>query len=124
LSILIVDDDEDLRLLARKALERADYRVLEARDGIEGLEMAAKCQPDLLLLDLNMPGMDGLEVLRRLRESETSQALPVLVLTAQGDEEGIRRSFATGATDFLAKPFTAGLEARVRSNVARVKDVP
>jgi CheY-like chemotaxis protein/phosphoribosyl 1,2-cyclic phosphodiesterase len=116
LLILIVDDDEDLRLLARKALLRAGHRVIEATNGADGLELVAAQCPDLMVLDLSMPDLDGFEVLRRLRASEAGRAIPVIVLTAHGDEESARGSFELGATDFLAKPFTAPqLDARVRS---------
>jgi DNA-binding response OmpR family regulator len=116
LLILIVDDDEDLRIFAREVLVRAGHRVLEAANGIDGLALVAKTPPDLLMLDLKMPDMDGLEVLRRLRSNDSSHSLPVIVLTAHGDEASARRSFELGATDFLAKPFTPPqLDARVRS---------
>ena len=116
LLVLIVDDDEDLRILARKALVRAGHRVLEASNGIEGLELVAAQRPDLLMLDLSMPEVDGFEVLRRLRSGDDGRPLPVIVLTAHGDEESVRASFELGATDFLGKPFTPPqLDARVRS---------
>jgi CheY-like chemotaxis protein len=120
LLILIVDDDEDLRILARTVLLRSGHRVLEASNGAEGLEMIAKKRPDLLMLDLNMPEVDGWEVLRRLRSSDAGRLLPVIVLTAHGDEQSVRRSFELGANDFLAKPFTPPqLDARVGSCFAR-----
>jgi CheY-like chemotaxis protein/phosphoribosyl 1,2-cyclic phosphodiesterase len=116
LRILIVDDDEDLRILARKALVRAGHKVREAESGEEGLALVDSWLPQLLLLDLNMPGMDGYEVLRRLRSRDAGRTLPVIVLTAMGDEESARNSFQLGATDFLAKPFSAPqLDSRVRS---------
>jgi DNA-binding response OmpR family regulator len=114
--VLVVDDDEDLRILARKALMRTGHRVLEAETGHEGMALAENERPDLLLLDLNMPPPDGFELLRMLRSREETRTLPVIVLTAMGDEESARKSFELGATDFLAKPFTAPqLDARVRS---------
>lgn len=114
--ILIVDDDEDLRILARKALTKAGHRVIEAEGGAEGLRMVEEQRPDLIVLDLLMPAPDGFEVLRALRSSEATRLLPVVVLTAHGDEEGARRSFELGATDFVAKPFTPPqLDARVRA---------
>jgi CheY-like chemotaxis protein/phosphoribosyl 1,2-cyclic phosphodiesterase len=116
LLILVADDDEDLRVLARKALKRGGHSVIEAANGAEALEQIALRHPDLLVLDLNMPGMDGFEVLRRLREAGGADSLPVIVLTAHGDEASAQSSFALGATDFLAKPFTPPqLDARVRS---------
>ena len=98
LSILIVDDDEDLRVLARKILSKAGHRVLEAADGEAGLSMIENQHPDLVLLDLNMPAPNGYEVLQILRSRPATRLLPVVVLTAQGDEESVRRSFDTGAT--------------------------
>ena len=116
LLVLIVDDDEDLRILASRALTRAGHRVFEAAHGEEGLRLVASLHPDLVVLDLSMPGIDGFEVLRRLRADEATSTLPVIVLTAHGEEESARASFELGATDFLAKPFTPPqLDARVRS---------
>jgi CheY-like chemotaxis protein/phosphoribosyl 1,2-cyclic phosphodiesterase len=116
LLVLIVDDDEDLRILARKALMHAGHTVLEAGGGEEGLKLIELHKPDLLLLDLIMPGMDGFEVLRQLRARETGRPLPVIVLTARGDEESARSSFKVGATDFLIKPFSPPqLDVRVRA---------
>ena len=116
LLVLVVDDDEDLRVLVRKSLTRAGHRVIEADNGIEGLELIGNQTPDLVVLDLNMPDVDGFEVLRRIRANEANRALPVIVLTAQGDEESAKQSFERGATDFLPKPFTPPqLDARVRS---------
>ena len=116
LLILVVDDDEDLRVLARKALVRAGHMVVEAESGEEGLRLLDIHKPQLILLDLNMPDMDGFEVLKELRSREAGRTLPVIVLTALGDEESARTSFQAGATDFLAKPFTPPqLDARVRA---------
>jgi len=119
---LIVDDDEDLRVLARKVLTKAGYEVIEAEDGAEGLRLIESREPDLVLLDLNMPGMDGYEVLARIRGNEATRELPVIVLTAQGDEESARRSFEQGATDFLPKPFSPPqLDARLQSSFTRAR---
>jgi CheY-like chemotaxis protein/phosphoribosyl 1,2-cyclic phosphodiesterase len=120
--VMVIDDDEDLRVLARKALTRAGHLVREASNGEDALNLlqTGGRTPDLILLDLNMPGMDGFEVLRRLRANPATSGIPVVVLTAHGDEESARNSFDVGATDFLAKPFTPPqLDARVRSCVAR-----
>ena len=114
--VLVVDDDEDLRIYAREALIRAGHRVLEASNGPAGIELIQTTPPDLVMLDLKMPDFDGFEVLRRVRSTEIGQLLPIIVLTAHGDEEMARNSFALGATDYLAKPFTPPqLHARVRS---------
>jgi DNA-binding response OmpR family regulator len=95
---------------------RGGHRVIESGGGVEGLEMIASQRPDLIVLDLNMPDLDGFEVLRRMRADKTMPSIPVIVLTAHGDEGSARDSFELGATDFLAKPFTPPqLDARVRS---------
>ena len=120
LRILVVDDDEDLRLLAGRVLKQSGHVVTEAPGGAEALEIIAKQLPDLILLDLNMPPPDGMEVLRILRSRPETATLPVVVLTAMGDECSTRMSFDVGATDFLAKPFTPPqLDARVRTSFAR-----
>jgi len=116
LRILVVDDDEDLRILARKALVRGGHVVMEASGGADALQLIERQAPDLVLLDLLMPPPDGFEVLRILRLREPTRSLPVIVLTARGDEESATASFELGATDYLNKPFTAPqLDARVRS---------
>jgi CheY-like chemotaxis protein len=105
LSVLVVDDDGNVHLLAEAALGR-DYTVLTAEDGEEGLSMVESNQPDMVVLDLNMPVLDGLTVLKRLRANPRLSELPILVLTASGDESSTRVAFEAGATDYLTKPFT------------------
>ena len=118
--ILIVDDDEDLRILAGKTLARGGNAIVEAGGGQEAMQMIRSSKPDLVLLDLLMPPPDGLEVLRWMREDLQARAIPVLVLTAQGDEDSVRACFELGATDYLVKPFTTPqLDVRVRSILAR-----
>ncbi len=125
LRVLIVDDDANLRLLAGSALTRGGYSVLEAADGEEGLQMIEESKPDLVVLDLNMPKVDGFGVLSRLRSQPQTLRLPVLILTAQGDENSTRAGFAAGATDYLAKPFTIPqLTSRVRACFARAAADP
>lgn len=120
LKILIVDDDEDLRLLACVALKKSGHDVSEAPGGAEALAMIERNPPDLLVLDLMMPPPDGIEVLRTLRSRPQTASLPVIILTAKGDEASTRLSFDVGATDFLSKPFTPPqLDARVRTCFAR-----
>jgi len=120
--ILIVDDDEDLRILASKILAGAGNVILEARGGKEAMQLIESEKPDLVLLDLLMAAPDGFEVLRWIREGAETREVPVLVLTAQGDEASVRTCFELGATDYLVKPFTAPqLDVRVRSSLARIK---
>lgn len=119
LRVLMVDDDANVRLLAQAALGK-DFEVVEAEDGHDCLDELRKSIPDLMVLDLNMPNMGGLEVLEKLRAQPSFSALPVLVLTASGDEESTRAGFAAGATDYLTKPFTIPqLMTRVRACLAR-----
>jgi CheY-like chemotaxis protein/phosphoribosyl 1,2-cyclic phosphodiesterase len=119
-TVLIVDDDLNIHLLAEAALTK-DYNVLTAVDGEECLEAIRNSLPDMVVLDLNMPVMDGLSVLKQLRQDMNLSSLPVLVLTASGDEESTRAAFEAGATDYLTKPFTIPqLTTRVTTCFARV----
>ena len=123
LRVLIVDDDDDLRVLACRALEKAGYKVSEASGGEEALAIIAKNKPDLVLLDLAMPAPNGIDVLRILRSNSEFASLPVIVMTAFGDEVTTRESFEAGATDFVSKPFTPPqLNVRVRTCFARAAD--
>ncbi len=116
LCVLVVDDDPNLRLLAESALSRDGYQVLQAENGEQALEYARSARPDLVLLDVNMPGMDGITVLKRLRAEERTRSTPVLMLTVDGNEPATRAAFDAGANDYLAKPFTIPqLNARVRT---------
>src|ERR1700712_2581129 len=118
-TVLVVDDDMNIHLLAEAALSR-DYNVLIAEDGEECLKMVGDSVPDMIVLDLNMPKMDGLTVLKKLREDLKLANLPVLVLTASGDEQSTRGAFEAGASDYLVKPFTIPqLTTRVTTCFAR-----
>jgi two-component system phosphate regulon response regulator PhoB len=105
-TILVVDDDEDIRSLLRAMLERGAHRVLEAADGEEALEMIARALPDLVLLDLHMPYLDGPEVCRRVKADPATRDLPVLMLTAAVQDENRRRCLDAGADGYLTKPFS------------------
>lgn len=113
--VLVVDDDFATRLLAAEALLAAGYAPLEAEDGREALEHFDRSSPDAVLLDINMPGLDGYEVCRRIRMRPGGAATSVLVMTASDDVDAVQRAFAAGATDFLTKPLNLPLLAhRVR----------
>ncbi len=120
-TLLVVEDERPLAETLRFNLELEGYRVRTAEDGIEGLSMARALQPDLVLLDLMLPRMDGLDVLRGIRE--TSQA-PVLLLTARTSEADRVKGLDLGADDYITKPFSlAELKARVRVHLRRKQDV-
>jgi CheY-like chemotaxis protein/phosphoribosyl 1,2-cyclic phosphodiesterase len=118
--ILIADDDPDLRALAHRALAKKGFQMEECGSGREALARIREALPDLLILDVLMPEMDGIEVLRTLRADARTARLPVLMLTSMNDEATTRQSFDTGATDYLTKPFSIPqLAARVQVCLAR-----
>ncbi len=103
--ILVVDDDRLLRQMVRDLLEGADCVVAEAVDGADGLTQAAALHPDLILLDLMMPNVDGYTACQRLKADPVTQAIPVIFLTASADLSLNRRAYALGAVACLTKPF-------------------
>jgi len=120
--VLLVDDEDQLRRVMRDLLERDGYVVTEARDGVEALDQIDRHAPDIIVLDLNLPGLDGYGVLAHLRSRPATLDVPVVVLTAQGDEENEVRVFEMGADDFLSKPFRArALSARLQAVLSRGK---
>jgi DNA-binding response OmpR family regulator len=118
--VLLVDDEDDLRRVMRDLLEREGYTVQEARDGVQALDQVDRHAPDIIVLDLNLPGLDGYGVLSQLRSRSATRDIPVIVLTAKGDEENEVRVFELGADDFLSKPFRArALPARLEAVLGR-----
>ncbi len=116
--ILVVDDDPRIVALVRAYLARHGYEVITAHSGPEALEQAARSEPDLVVLDLMLPGLDGLEVARRLREAGS---VPILMLTARSSVADRVRGLLQGADDYLPKPFApAEMVARVQSILRRV----
>jgi type II secretory ATPase GspE/PulE/Tfp pilus assembly ATPase PilB-like protein len=118
--VLLVDDEEDLRRVMRDLLEREGFTVQEARDGVQALDEVDRHAPDIIVLDLNLPGLDGYGVLSHLRSRPATRDIPVVVLTAKGDEENEVKVFELGADDFLSKPFRArALAARLEAVLGR-----
>ncbi len=116
--ILFIEDARDLAQVVRRELEGAGYEVLHAADGAAGLDLASRFRPDLIILDWMLPGLDGLEVLRRLRAEDSP--LPVLMLTARSEEADRVIGLELGADDYLTKPFSMReLLARVRALLRR-----
>lgn len=116
-TILIVEDEPDIVELLQYNLEREGYRVFSAQDGERGLQIARTRRPDLLLLDLMLPGINGLEVTRALKSTESTQEIPIIMVTAKGEESDVVLGLELGADDYVAKPFSP------REVVARVRTV-
>ncbi|MBO8154318.1 response regulator transcription factor [Thermovirga sp.] len=120
--ILVVEDEEALSDILRDALKRHGYKIERAFDGDTGLEMAEKLLPDLIILDIMLPRMDGWEVCRRLKENKKTSAIPIILLTARRDEQDVVAGLDLGADDYIRKPFSLiELAARVRSVLRRSK---
>ena len=104
--IVCADDDADIRELVMFALASSGYRVVFAADGTEALRLAESWQPSLMILDVSMPGIDGLELTRRLREDVGTSAIPIVLLTARALEADVVRGYASGADAYITKPFS------------------
>jgi DNA-binding response OmpR family regulator len=120
--VMVIEDEKDIRDLVRYNLEKSGFRVAVAGDGEEGLAQLFASRPDALVLDLMLPGANGLEILRELRGEPTTHDLPVLVLTARSAEMDKLLGFEHGADDYLTKPFSPReLVARVKALVRRAR---
>ena len=118
--VLVVEDEEGIATLIKKALARDGLEVHHVDDGSRAMEVAGEIEPAAIILDLTLPGMDGWEILRRLRRHPTLGATPVVLVTGQGGEENTVRGFQMGADDFVTKPFSVPeLRARVRRQIMR-----
>jgi DNA-binding response OmpR family regulator len=118
--VLVADDDHDILTLISFRLERAGYDVVAARDGEEALRLALERVPDLAVLDVMMPKLDGYEVTTRLRHNRATRRMPVILLTARVQEADIARGFEAGADDYVKKPFSPQeLGARVQAILGR-----
>ena len=121
-TILVIDDEKDIQELVRYNLEKEGYDVIVARDGTTGLDIALRHRPDLIVLDLMMPGMDGLEVCRKLRGDDRGKRVPLLMLTAKATEADRVVGLELGADDYVTKPFSPReLVARVKAILRRSK---
>ena len=102
--VLVVDDNEANIHLVRFILEKNGYEVIEARNGIEGVELAVSEKPDLVLLDIQLPDIDGLEVVKRIRASETNGSIPIIALTSYAMPGDRKKVLAAGCNGYIAKP--------------------
>ena len=113
--VLVADDDDDILLLVTTRLRRDGFDVVSARDGDEALALAQERRPAVAVLDIGMPGLDGLEVLAAIRADEQLRDVRVLLLTAKAQESDVRRGYAAGADAYVRKPFSPSeLSMRVR----------
>jgi len=119
-TILLVEDEDDIASLIAFTLEQEKYNAIRAATGEEGLEFARRRKPALVVLDLMLPGMDGLEVCKRLRNDPATAAIPILMLTAKGEETDVVVGLELGADDYLVKPFSPKvLLARIKAVLRR-----
>ncbi len=119
-TILVVDDEEDIRELIELNLSREGYTILPCETGEQALDRAFSKRPDLIVLDLMLPGIDGLEVCKRLKNDSNTRQIPVVMLTAKGEEADIVAGLELGADDYVTKPFSGKvLVARVRRLLRR-----
>ncbi|MFT5139740.1 MAG: two-component system alkaline phosphatase synthesis response regulator PhoP [Rhodothermales bacterium] len=122
--IVVVEDEGDILEVLSYNLMREGYDVFAASDGVEGLQKIQQILPDLVLLDLMLPGMDGLEICRQMRSSDQTQNIPIIMVTAKGEESDVVLGLGIGADDYVAKPFSPKeLIARVSAVLRRQTNV-
>ena len=121
-TILIVDDEQDIIELIKYNLKNEGYAILTAQTGEQAVKIAEQSQPDLMVLDLMLPGIDGLEVTKYLKNNEQTRDMPIVMLTAKGEESDIVTGLELGASDYISKPFSPKvLVARIRAILRRRK---
>lgn len=114
-TILLVDDEPKVLELITFRLQLLGYRVITATCGEDAIALADKHRPNLVILDVTMPGMDGLSVCTRLREAETTAEIPIVMLTARSEVEDVNKAMAAGANDYVVKPYDAAvLQMKIR----------
>jgi DNA-binding response OmpR family regulator len=114
--ILLVDDSSTVLLMERMILSRSEFEVITAKDGVEGLEKARAERPDLILMDVVMPRMDGFEACRRLRQEPDINRIPIIMVTTRGELASMEAGFASGCSDYVTKPINGSeLLTKVRS---------
>lgn len=118
--ILVVDDEKNIRLVVGKSLEKAGFDVYYAVDGVQAVEKANDTNPDLVLLDLRLPKMNGFLVLEALKSDTSTENIPVIILSALSEEDDVQKAISLGAEDFLVKPISqsdllSAVEANIRA---------
>lgn len=119
--VLVVDDEESMRFLLAKFLKLKKHEVIVASNGVQGFEAAIEHRPDAIILDIKMPGMDGLQVLRKLKETESTASIPVIMLTGVDGDEPLKEAMYWYAEQYVAKPFD---ESVLTSAIERVLALP
>jgi two-component system phosphate regulon response regulator PhoB len=120
-TILLVEDDPDIRHLVSYKLTRGGFDVTEASDGFSALQSAEQTPPDLVILDVRLPRLSGLEVCRELRSGPRTAHVPIIMLTARARPQDLEQAYAAGASDYVVKPFSPrDLQARVESALLKV----
>ena len=120
-TVLLVEDDPDIRHLVSYKLTKGGFDVVEAADGVAALHEARRHRPDLIILDVRMPRMSGLEVCRELRAAPHTAHVPIIMLTARARTQDVEQAYAAGATDYVVKPFSPrALQERVESLLPKV----
>lgn len=124
-NILVIEDEEDIRELISYNLSKEGYRIIAVESGEEGYRLAVKEIPDLILLDIMLPGLDGLEICKLLQNDPKTKNTPIIMLTAKSEESDIVTGLELGADDYITKPFSPKvLNARVRTILRRNKALP
>lgn len=121
--ILVADDEKNIAKLVKVNLERAGFEVVVASDGIETLKKVEEEKPDLIVLDIMMPRMDGITVLKKLKEKEETKSIPVVMLTVKAEDEDIFRGWQEGADSYLTKPFNPAEVVIIVQGILRDKDM-
>lgn len=118
--VVVADDEPQIANLVKFKLEKSGYDVAWAENGVQALEKIKEKRPDLVILDVMMPMMDGFEVLKKMKSDPSTSGIPVIMLTARSMEDDVIKGFDTGAVDYVTKPFSVSeLAARVKSALAR-----
>ncbi len=124
-NVLVVDDERDILELVKYNLDKEGYRVTTVETGEDALSATRAKMPDLIVLDLMLPGVDGLEVCRRLKNDPTTRAIPIIMLTAKGGEADVVAGLELGASDYITKPFSPRvLTARIKAVLRRDEEAP
>jgi len=123
-TILVVDDEPNARSLLRLILVRAGFEVLVAQDGYEALAEVNNRIPDVMILDIMMPGIDGFEVCEKLRNNKETANLPIIMLSARADPESVNKGLSVGATKYLTKPVTPELLTQQVYEVLNIEGLP